>query len=150
MKKEGFIATSLIYSFFLVFLAIIAALLSNYIGNKTILDRYNDDAAESLNRNPFVVVFLTYNAEIRSNNGKLSEPLDRDTSILIESVSKNKNLTVQYFYENYTISPVLECMSENGNWSFEENSDYSVDLNKATLKLKNINDNITCTMRWLE
>lgn len=149
MKKEGFIATSLIYSFFLVFLAIIAALLSNYIANKTILDRYNDDAAESLNRNPFVVVFLTYNAEIRSNNGKLSEPLDRETSILIESVSKNKNLTVQYFYENYTTTPILECMSKNGNWSFEENSDYSVDLNKATLKLKNINDNITCTMRWL-
>ena len=39
MKSEsGFIATSLIYTFFLAFIAILTALLSNYIANKTILD----------------------------------------------------------------------------------------------------------------
>lgn len=50
MKNEsGFIATSLIYTFFLAFIAILTALLSNYIANKTILDRYNSDTQSKLN-----------------------------------------------------------------------------------------------------
>ena len=50
MKNEsGFIATSLIYTFFLAFIAILMALLSNYIANKTILDRYNSDTQSKLN-----------------------------------------------------------------------------------------------------
>lgn len=48
-NKSGFIATSLIYTFFLAFIAILTALLSNYIGNKTILDRYNSDTQSKLN-----------------------------------------------------------------------------------------------------
>ena len=50
MKNEsGFIATSFIYTFFLAFIAILTALLSNYIANKTILDRYNSDTQSKLN-----------------------------------------------------------------------------------------------------
>lgn len=50
MKNEsGFIATSLIYTFFLAFIAILTALLSNYIANKTILDRYNSDTLSKIN-----------------------------------------------------------------------------------------------------
>lgn len=50
MKNEsGFIATSLIYTFFLAFIAILTALLSNYIANKTILDRYNSDTQSKFN-----------------------------------------------------------------------------------------------------
>ena len=50
MKNEsGFIVTSLIYTFFLAFIAILTALLSNYIANKTILDRYNSDTQSKLN-----------------------------------------------------------------------------------------------------
>lgn len=48
-NKSGFIATSLIYTFFLAFIAILTALLSNYIANKTILDRYNSDTQSKLN-----------------------------------------------------------------------------------------------------
>ncbi len=63
MKKDGFIATSLIYSFFLVFIAIIAALLSNYIANKTILLRYNEEALSELNTKKYSVSFVIYGAE---------------------------------------------------------------------------------------
>ena len=48
-NKSGFIATSLIYTFFLAFIAILTALLSNYIANKTILDRYNGEIRDKLN-----------------------------------------------------------------------------------------------------
>lgn len=63
MNRKGFIATSLIYSFFLVFIAIIAALLNNFIANKNILTRYNEDAQESLNNNKYTVKVVTSGAE---------------------------------------------------------------------------------------
>lgn len=69
-KKKGFIATSLIYSFFLVFLAIIAALISNYIANKTILLRYNEDALGELNTKKYSVSFYVYGAETNSPTQK--------------------------------------------------------------------------------
>lgn len=66
MKKKngGFIATSLIYSFFLVFIAVIAAILNNYIANKTIMDRFNTEAAKYLNTNRYTVSVYSKNANI--------------------------------------------------------------------------------------
>lgn len=69
-KKKGFIATSLIYSFFLVFLAIIAALISNYIANKTILLRYNEEALQELNTKKYSVTFFVYGAESNTTSQK--------------------------------------------------------------------------------
>ncbi len=63
-KKNGFIATSLIYSFFLVFIAIIAALINSYISNKTIQDRYNEEVLTKLNNDTYSVTVRTTNASI--------------------------------------------------------------------------------------
>lgn len=63
MKKDGFIATSLIYSFFLVFITILAVLVSNYIANKTILLRYNDDIIAKKNKNTYTINFTTHGSE---------------------------------------------------------------------------------------
>lgn len=60
-NKSGFIATSLIYTFFLAFIAILTALLSNYLANKTILDRYNGDIQNKLNNgNGSVSLYVSY------------------------------------------------------------------------------------------
>lgn len=64
LHKKGFIATSLIYSFFLVFIAIIAALLNNYIANKTIQDRYNLDTKNDLNNKRYSVKIYSKNSNI--------------------------------------------------------------------------------------
>lgn len=63
-KNGGFIATSLIYSFFLVFVAIIAALLNNFIANKTIMDRFNTEAARDLNTHKYTVSIYSRNSNI--------------------------------------------------------------------------------------
>lgn len=74
--KSGFIATSLIYTFFLAFIAILTALLSNYLANKTILDRYNGDVQSKLNNgNGSVSLYVTY-ASI--DNGKTITNLVRN------------------------------------------------------------------------
>lgn len=64
-KNKGFIATSLIYSFFLVFIAILTALISSYIANKTILMRFNDDSMEDLNNDAHKVTIYSKNAGIK-------------------------------------------------------------------------------------
>lgn len=64
MKKNGFIATSLIYSFFLVFIAVIAAIINSYISNKTILDRYNEEVQDKLNNETYTVILRVKNASI--------------------------------------------------------------------------------------
>lgn len=66
-KKKGFIATSLIYSFFLVFIAILVAILNNYIANKIILLRYNEDALHALNTKVYSVSFIVYGAEAKTS-----------------------------------------------------------------------------------
>lgn len=49
MNNKGFIATSLVYSFFLVLMVMIIAILSNYVTTKTIQKRYNDVIKEDIN-----------------------------------------------------------------------------------------------------
>ncbi len=63
MNKDGFIATSLIYSFFLVFISILAVLVSSFIANKTILIRYNEDILAKKNRDTFTINFVTHGSE---------------------------------------------------------------------------------------
>lgn len=75
MKKDGFLSTSLLYSFFLVFIAIIAVLLNNYIANKTILDRYNDNVSDNLNNNSFTVKIISKGGIAYLSDGKAGVPL---------------------------------------------------------------------------
>ena len=57
-KKRGFVATSLIYSFFLVFLAVLAGLIRNYVANKLVLERFNENAASVLNTNKYRITSM--------------------------------------------------------------------------------------------
>lgn len=64
-KNNGFIATSLIYSFFLVFIAVIAALLNSYIANKTIMDRFNTTVTDELNTKSYTLTVYSTNSNIQ-------------------------------------------------------------------------------------
>ncbi len=116
MQKKGFIATSLIYSFFLAFIAVVAVLLNSYIANKTILDRFNEKVQEELNSVNYTVTIRSRNANIRSGmtisnliaNGDFSKNLDfwnkegeaqfsTDHYSLIKS---NPNVNHSYLYQN--------------------------------------------------
>lgn len=48
MKKNGFIATSILYSFFLVFITLFVALILNYLHNQVLIQRVNDDSWKML------------------------------------------------------------------------------------------------------
>lgn len=90
MKNEsGFIATSLIYTFFLAFIAILTALLSNYIANKTILDRYNSDTQSKLNGGIGKISLYVSYASV--DGGKTITNLVRNGNFI--SVDGSNNLT---------------------------------------------------------
>lgn len=78
MKQKGFIATSLIYSFFLVFIAIMAALLNNFIASNTIMERFNDDVEDFLNDKTYTVTIKSVNSNIQEGytmTNLVSDPL---------------------------------------------------------------------------
>ena len=117
MKKNGFVATSLIYSFFLVFIAIIATLLNSYIANKTILDRYNEEITKDLNGTTNSLIIQAKNANIDGgvtltnliNNGNFSKGLNfwnkvgsaKFTTLAYgASLKNNNNYKGSYLYQN--------------------------------------------------
>ena len=72
MKKNGFISTSLIYTFFLIFLTLMLLLLNSYAKNRTLLNEYKDKIKESFtvnnttnnNNNEFIInVYVLENSE---------------------------------------------------------------------------------------
>lgn len=73
-KKNGFIATSLIYSFFLVFVAVVMALVNSYIANKTILSRFNEEIIENLNSPDHTITIYSRSELINSalSTGRIS------------------------------------------------------------------------------
>lgn len=121
MKKNGFIATSLIYSFFLVFIAIIATLLNSYIASKTILDRYNEEITNDLNGTTFSLIVQSKNANIDGgttltnliNNGNFSNGLNfwnavgtatHSTLAYGAALKNNHNVSGSYLYQNLNIT----------------------------------------------
>lgn len=48
MKKNGFISTALIYTFFILFLILMVFLLNNYSSTRFLVDRYRYDIEEEL------------------------------------------------------------------------------------------------------
>ncbi len=64
-RNDGFIATSLIYTFFLVFVAVLALLLNTFISSKTTLDRFNDDIISSLDSSTYTLTVISTNANIQ-------------------------------------------------------------------------------------
>ena len=66
--ENGFIATSVLYSFFLVFIAVIIAHINSYLANKNILERFNEEAASRLNESIYQINIYSKNATITGGN----------------------------------------------------------------------------------
>lgn len=58
-RKNGFIATSLIYSFFLVFITLFLTIIADYLQNKVLLNTIENDIKEDLNGTKNIADFNT-------------------------------------------------------------------------------------------
>ncbi len=57
-KKNGFIATSLIYSFFLVFITLFFTIIADYLQNKVYLNRLEEELKETINNSKYITDFI--------------------------------------------------------------------------------------------
>ena len=69
-SNKGFIATSLIYSFFLVFLALLLAILSTYITTNRILYAYNKSIRNKLNSVTYIPEIYAIGTDCYAEKGK--------------------------------------------------------------------------------
>ena len=92
MNKKGFIATSLIYSFFLVFCATLASYVAINIHNKMLLNRVTDQIREDLNSTKYVTdmpvgSYVKFNVKYTKNNADI-DTSDLNYNVLSTSADK--------------------------------------------------------------
>lgn len=143
MKKNGFIATSLIYSFFLIFCALLVSYVSIYLHNKNLLGKITDEIKTDLTTNKILgdviktglyVKAPIYSATYANNDIKwIIIGSDNDNVILLSD-------SINFLTSNYNYS-------DQANLTAQYNTFKSVYLGNATYPsidnlntIKNSND----------
>ena len=104
-KKNGFIATSLIYSFFLVFITLFLTIIADYLQNKVLLNTIESDIKENINGTKNIgdfkvgdVLFFQFTNVADYSNLKCG------TDINLVSECSEANLTsIQYKIESFEV-----------------------------------------------
>ena len=111
MKRNGFVSTALIYTFFIIFLTLMVYLLSSYSNKRILLNSYKEDIKKSfINENIDVTLFymvwnnetLTY--EINNTMPTLGYIYNGDLS------NCNNGSIINYLDGNFTIDNTKEDM----------------------------------------
>ena len=111
MKKNGFVSTALIYTFFIIFLTLMVYLLNSYANKRILLNSYKEDIKKSfINENIDVTLFymvwnnetLTY--EINNTMPTLGYIYNGDLS------NCNNGSIINYLDGNFTIDNTKEDM----------------------------------------
>ena len=147
MHKNGFIATSLIYSFFLIFLAIIANILFSYAHNRILLNNINEGILDDLNEsisNKYIILenhlkngnmetddsWLLNNAvysNFSSFSGNRSIQLNKDNSSISQPLSKNIIKGHKYYISFRLFRNGL--ISGNNSVTLTGNTTYNFNIN---------------------
>lgn len=106
MKKNGFVSTTLIYTFFILFLALMVFLLGSYSHNRHLLNTYKDDIKLSFverTGQDINVYFMIYNDVTEGYDLKKNVPSD-DYGIVETLSSCNNGARINYENGKYKIS----------------------------------------------
>lgn len=106
MKKNGFVSTTLIYTFFILFLALMIFLLGSYSHNRHLLTSYKNDIKLSFSERSgqdINAYFMIYNEKTEGYDLKKNVP--SDDYIFVENMSScNNGATITYENGKYKIS----------------------------------------------
>ena len=106
MKKNGFVSTTLIYTFFILFLALMIFLLGSYSHNRHLLSSYRSDIKISLlerSGQDVNVYFMIYNDVTEGYDLRKNVP--NSNYAMVESISScNNGATIKYENGKYKIS----------------------------------------------
>ncbi len=108
MKKNGFIATSILYSFFLVFITLFVALITNYLHNQVLISAIDDLAREtlySINNLKFSELEVGEHikfANIPSADGSYSYALNENATWVIGDIVVNGDKKTYYLFSDFS------------------------------------------------
>ena len=98
MKKNGFIATSILYSFFLVFVTLFVALISAYIHNRILLSNMNEAAWDNLvGINNTKISDLEVGDYISFDTDKSGSVINQGTKWITAYIKQNGDNKTYYF-----------------------------------------------------
>lgn len=104
-RKNGFIATSILYTFFLVFLTLFVALIANYLHNRILLAKIDETSREKLSGiNNTKVSDLTIGTHIRFKTD--DNLLNSDATWILANIEGTGNVKKYYFISDLTAANI--------------------------------------------
>ena len=112
MKKNGFIATSLIYSFFLAFVALVSVILTTYSYYRTILNTLNKDILSGLNteiQSKYITLEnLIQNGSFEDSTNKWESQVNVEIPAASENISAHGANSLRLNTSNYTANSMIQ------------------------------------------
>lgn len=112
MKKNGFIATSLIYSFFLAFVALVSVILATYSYYRTILNTLNKDILSGLNteiQSKYITLEnLIQNGSFEDDLSEWRERINIEIPAYSENISAHGSKSLRLNTSNYTANSQVQ------------------------------------------
>lgn len=112
MKKNGFIATSLIYSFFLAFVALVSVILATYSYYRTILNTLNKDILSGLNteiQSKYITLEnLIQNGSFEDSTNKWGSQVNVEIPAASENISAHGAKSLRLNTSNYTANSQVQ------------------------------------------
>lgn len=107
MKRNGFIATSILYSFFLIFITLFVALIMNYLHNQVLVKRIDSDAWNFLQEvNNLKVSDLELGDYVKFNNKAGANMLNGDAVWVVSYIETSGTNKHVYFMSDLTAQEV--------------------------------------------
>lgn len=148
-KKNGFIATSLIYSFFLIFITLFLTIIADYLQNKVLLNTIESDIKEEITNSRTIVDFKTNVEKISFENSAFTG------SIVCSGVASCNDLSGRLFIitdfknidnsEDGKIDTLILKECENNTCSSTKAQEYYVTIYDLKLKIDKTSGMITIT-----
>ena len=112
MKKNGFIATSLIYSFFLAFVALVSVILTTYSYYRTILTTLNKDILSGLNteiQSKYLTLEnLIQNGSFEDGTNKWGSQVNVEIPATSDNISAHGANSIRLNTGNYTANSMIQ------------------------------------------
>lgn len=143
-KKNGFIATSLIYSFFLVFITLFLTIIADYLQNKVLLNTIESDIKEEINKTKYIGDFLVGDELTFQLTDYKTATCGSDLSFLSTSNCSSIVSTTLYKingFETVDTSKIDTLKLENTN----DNSIFYIKINELKFSIENSSGIITVT-----
>ena len=107
MKKDGFIATSVLYSFFLIFITLFVALIMNYLHNQVLIKKIDSEAWGFLQEvNNLKVTDLDIGDYVKFKNKPGTTVLNEDATWTVAYIEESGTTKHIYFLSDLTAQEV--------------------------------------------